>query len=105
MYKCEICGTAFDHPVVREYTDQSVDCKAAFRECVCPACFMPYIEEANTCPGCDGFKFQDEILCKSCRDALLERFRSFADELTSEQEQQLDEWLDGASVTDRGVWS
>lgn len=104
MYLCEICGTAFDHPFEREYTDQSVDCKAKFRECVCPACFMPYIEEANSCPGCDGFKFRDEILCKTCRADLLNRFKAFADKLKAEQEQQIDEWMDGDTIQNRGKW-
>lgn len=104
-YICETCGTVFDHPFIREYTDQTVDCSARFRECLCPACFMPYIEEANSCPGCDGFKFRDEILCKTCRAGLLKRFAAFADELTAEEEEQLDEWLDGVSITERKKWS
>ena len=105
MYLCENCGASFAHPFVREYTDQTVDCKATFRECLCPNCFMPYIEEANSCPGCDGFKFRDEILCKKCRADLLKRFTAFADELTAEQEQQLDEWLDGDTIENRRKWS
>lgn len=105
MYKCESCGTVFEHPYVRTYIDQSVDCKATFRECLCPACFMPDIDEANSCPGCDCFKFRDEILCKSCRSELLKRFTDFADELSPEQEEQLDDWLDGDSIKNRRKWS
>lgn len=105
MYKCEICDTAFDHPFIREYTDQSIDCSARFRECLCPVCHEPYINEANSCPGCDGFKFRNEILCKTCRADLLKRFKAFADELTEEQEQQLDDWLDGDTIENRGKWS
>ena len=104
MYKCEICGAEFAHPYIREYTDQTVDCKAKFLELLCPECFTPDIDEANSCPGCDGFKFRGEILCKTCRADLLKRFTAFADELTAEEAQQLDDWLDGVSITERKKW-
>lgn len=105
MMMCQTCGTAFDHPFIRTYKDQMVDCGATFREVLCPICYEPYIEEANSCSGCDGFKFCDEILCKKCRGDLLKRFAAFADELTAEQEQQLDDWLDGDTIENRGKWS
>lgn len=105
MYKCHTCGTAFDRPFIRYYNDQTVDCKATFREALCPVCFEPYIGEANSCPGCDGYKFKGEILCGDCRKSLLDRVIAFADELTAEQEQQLDEWLDGDVIENRRKWT
>ena len=105
MYLCELCGVAFDQPVTRSYIDRSVDCRATIYETLCPVCGEPYIEEADSCPGCDGFKFADERLCRKCRAGLLKKFRAFADELTAEEEEQLDDWLDGESIKDRGKWS
>ena len=105
MYKCRMCGIAFDFPFVQYYNDQTVDCKATFRDVLCPICFKPYIDEAESCPGCDGYKFKGEILCKDCREALLDRIKAFADELTAEQEQQLDEWLDGDTIENRRKWA
>lgn len=105
MYKCEKCGLPFEHPFVRKYTDKSVDCKATFYEPICPHCGDDNIGDANSCPGCDGFKFRDEILCKDCRKSLLDRVIAFADELTAEQEEQINDWMDGDVIENRGKWS
>ena len=105
MYLCDNCGRAFEHPFFEEYIDQTVDCKAAFREVLCPICYEPYIDEAESCPGCDGYKFKGEILCKDCREALLDRIKDFADELTAEQEEQFNDWMDGDVIESRGRWS
>lgn len=105
MYLCARCGAHFEHPFFDEYIDQTVDCKAKFREPLCPYCSDPVIDEANSCPGCDGFKFRDEILCKDCRASLLEHVRAFADELTAEQEEQFNDWMDGDVIENRGRWS
>jgi hypothetical protein len=45
-----------------------------------------------------------DILCKPCRERLKRKFIAFADELTAPEEEQLDEWLDGVSVTERKRW-
>ena len=43
-------------------------------------------------------------LCGSCRKDLLRRFTAFADTLTAEEEAQLDDWLDGDTITNRRNW-
>ena len=105
MYLCENCGTFFDKPIQKVFYDQSVDCSAKFYEQLCPVCMLPYFSDADYCPKCNGYKFTEEILCKTCRADLLKRFNKFADNLTAEEEQQLDEWTDGVSITERKKWS
>ena len=43
-------------------------------------------------------------LCRACRGDLLRRFTAFADTLTAEEEDQLDDWLDGDTITNRRTW-
>lgn len=108
MYLCDRCGAHFEHPFFDEYIDQTVDCKAKFREPLCPYCSDPVIDEANSCPGCDGFKFKNETLCKKCRKELLDRINNFFDELVKEfpeAEPQFDDWMDGDVIENRRKWS
>jgi hypothetical protein len=39
-----------------------------------------------------------DIICRRCRNELLERFQSFLDELTDAEINQLEDWLDGNSI-------
>lgn len=101
MKHCQICGTFFDSPVVLEGIDASVDPKYRYREELCPSCGQPYIEDASICPICHDYMPAGEIICKPCRQSLLRRFNAFADGLKEEEENQLDEWLDGRSIKER----
>ena len=104
-YLCEICGTAFDEPCVHTYVDRTVDCLAVVREPLCPACGQPDIVQADLCPKCQSPKPEDQCLCRECMGSLIRRFCAFADELTAEEEEALDDLLDGESVTARHDWN
>lgn len=104
-YYCETCGEFFCQPLHHQES-HSLD-GWTMKGCtyLCPSCCEPYIEEAEECPGCGGgFKRKHEILCRACRTALKERFSDFADTLTAEEEAQLDEWMDGDTITNRQRW-
>ena len=101
MYHCQICGTYFDAPSVLEGTDPTVGPGYRYREELCPVCGLPYIEGADTCPGCGQYMPAGKILCRACREELKRRLCEFADTLKAEEEEQLDEWLDGRSITER----
>ena len=101
MKHCQICNAYFDVPLVQEGTDATVSPGYRYREELCPICGQPYIEDAAVCPICRGDMPAGDILCKSCRRSLLSRFRDFADSLREEEEDQLDEWLDGRSIKER----
>lgn len=103
-YLCELCGTAFDEPRIHTYLDQTVDCRAVIRESLCPACGQPYIVQADLCPKCETPKPEDQRLCRGCMGSLIRRFCAFADELTADEEEALDDLLDGESVTTRQRW-
>ena len=101
MYHCQICDTYFDAPLVRDYRDPTVDTMARFREVVCPICGQPYIENTDSCPVCGKHMPAGQIICRTCRENLKHRLCAFADQLKAEEEEQLDEWLDGRSITER----
>lgn len=96
MYKCTDCGNVFDEPhKMGRYIEA---------EYVCPNCGSEYYEEAERCgnPTCYNYVFKGKIICKACQVELLNRFKAFADELTAAEEEQLDEWTSGLSITERG---
>lgn len=101
MLHCQICNAYFDAPTVREGPDPTVSPGYRYREELCPICGQPYIENAKSCPICRSYMPEGDIICKSCRRSLLSRFRDFADSLQEEEEDQLDEWLDGRSIKER----
>lgn len=101
MKHCTTCGVYFDAPLVREGTDPTVAPGYRYREELCPVCGQPYFEDADECPQCGSYMPAGDILCKTCRAALSARFTDFLDSLTAEEEEQLDEWLDGRSVKER----
>ena len=44
-------------------------------------------------------------MCRKCRKELLQKLNGFADLLSYEEEEQLDEWLDGESIRNRRNWA
>ena len=104
MYICEICATPFDEP--RKHVDRTVE-DGRIRtdiELLCPICASPYFANADVCPKCREWKPTKYLLCRACRADLLRRLTEFADKLTAEEEQQLDDWMDGDTITNRGKW-
>lgn len=103
-YQCPICNTKFDEPFKVNRTERIHEFMAHFVELSCPICGSPYFDELDTCPRCKGDMLKGEIICKYCRKDLLKRLNAFADYLYPEEEEQLDEWLDGESITNRKNW-
>ena len=104
MYICDICATPFDEP--RKHVEHTVE-DGRIRtdiELLCPICASPYFTNADICPRCGEWKLKQDPLCRACRADLLRRFTAFADKLTAEEEEQLDDWMDGASIKDRRSW-
>lgn len=100
MYLCRNCFRSFDEPHTvfeKVSTDRGAE---TYTYNICPHCEEDDFEEADHC-RCGDIKFKSNILCYGCRRTLAAKFNAFADELTAEEEEQLDEWLDGNSVTDR----
>ena len=104
-YFCQTCGTAFDAPLCHVSTERIDGHNREDREDLCPICCTPYFDEADACPKCGGPKLKTDLLCRPCRRALRDRVIDFADTLTAEEEAQLDDWLDGESVTNRRSWT
>lgn len=104
-YLCETCGAAFDAPLVRVSAEQIDGHRREDREALCPICCTPYFEEADACPKCGGPKRRADRLCRLCRRILKARVIDFADGLTAEEEAQLDDWLDGDTITNRRNWT
>lgn len=104
-YICNDCGAPFTTPIIvgggfqhgwgfrREYEEQ------------CPYCNSDDFDDAETCPNCNiSLMRVGDNLCPGCHAELFRKFRAFADELTAEEEKDLDDLLDGRSVTERNGW-
>lgn len=105
MYICDICNEEFAEPIaVKEMNGDGEHRWEEIFLC-CPICMESHYSAVDSCPVCDGWKLSGDKLCKPCRTRLKERFIAFADELTAEEEEQFDDWLDGVSVTERKKWS
>ena len=104
-YLCETCEAGFDAPLKKLSLEWIDDRRLRDEELLCPVCCQPHFAEADTCPACGGPKFVQAHLCRACRRDLKRRFSAFADSLTEEEEDQLDDWLDGVSVKDRRNWN
>jgi hypothetical protein len=104
MFVCDICDVTFSEPIaVKEMNGDGENRWEEITLC-CPVCLESRYSAINDCPVCDAWKLSKDILCKPCRAKLRDRFIAFADELTAEEEEQLDEWLDGVSITERKRW-
>ena len=104
MYLCPICNTAFDRPYIHTDYEWQDGFPRPDTEESCPICASPYFEKAVLCPRCGEWMPDRGRLCRTCRGDLLRRFTDFADTLTAEEEEQLDDWLDGDTITNRRTW-
>ena len=100
-YLCEFCGLFFDEPYRKETSEWIDGHRRIDREELCPGCGNYLFYPADLCPKCAHPKYTDDILCGACRRELREKFCAFADELTAEEETQLDSWLSMYSVSER----
>lgn len=104
-YRCDHCNTFFDEPSSIDYIDHLGEFTRRYTDYHCPICGCDSFSEADYCPKCDEPKMKEDILCRGCRQHLFKRFVDFADKLTAEEEDQLDEWLYGCSVKERLKWT
>lgn len=102
-YLCDICSVAFDEPLVIKRTVRLNGWLHNEEEALCPLCATPYFSEADRCK-CGEVKPKSKNLCRKCKRELLERVTAFFDELTAEEEEQFDEWMDGDTITNRKAW-
>lgn len=103
-YICKSCGTGFDEPVRIRRTEKIGEFRREYWDEYCQICGGEDFVDADIC-RCGKVKEKADILCEKCRRELKDKFISFADELTAEEEEQLDCWLECASVTDRENWA
>ena len=103
-YICDYCGARFDRPEAVNYVEVNGDFKRRYTEYFCPICGEESFSEADECPKCGEAKLTTDTLCRDRRKDLLKRFTVFADELTAEEETQMDTWLDGDTITNRRKW-
>lgn len=102
-YICEICGAGFDKPFPK-LSYIHIDGRVfKDREELCPVCFNYYFSPADLCQ-CGRPKRKGDHLCGECLKDLFKRFDDFADGLTEEEEDQIDDWLDGMSIKSRKTW-
>lgn len=103
MCICEDCKISFDEPNRATHMETIDGFVTKYVEETCPHCGSQYFVDADICQ-CGQEKRKDEILCESCRYKLKVKFMAFADELTADEENQMDEWLDGCSILERRKW-
>ena len=99
MFFCPNCNSVFTHPIVIPNGDQSEVGYSPTQ--YCPVCSEEsYFEEMDKCPKCGEYKKPNDRLCTNCTTTLKFKFRNFIDFLTAEEEEMLDDMLDGRSVTE-----
>ena len=104
MYICDICDVVFAEPVAVKEINGNGEHRWEEIFLCCPICMESHYSTVDECPVCDDWKMSGDRLCKPCRNRLKEKFIAFAGELTAPEEEQLDDWLDGVSVTERRKW-
>ena len=105
-YICNDCLQVFDDPAM---VDDSFDHAHGTERrylATCPFCGSVDIFIGSTCRNahCHNARRRGDILCTECRQELHKRLCTFFDTLTAEEEEQVDAWLDGKSITDRKNW-
>ena len=103
-YICDYCDARFDEPEAVNYVEVNGDFKRRYTEYFCPICGEESFSEADSCPKCGEAKLTTDTICRACSKDLLKRVSAFAATLTEEEEDQLDDWMDGASIKDRRSW-
>lgn len=99
MYMCNVCDALFDVPAVKTDFFDTAYGYAPYVTESCPVCGESF-SKAFSC-SCGGFKREGDIICCECREDLRARLNAFADDLTAEEEEQLDKWLEGHSIAER----
>lgn len=105
-WQCDLCGGVFSEPLTRRETCTDGDGRRQIVSTwLCPQCGLEtHLERVNRCPQCGSWKRRDDALCDICRGALKRRFCDFCDELTPEEADVLDDWLDGRSIHARDTF-
>lgn len=104
-YRCDYCGVFLDRPVRIRHTERIGDWTRTYTEDLCPSCGSEdCFSEANYCE-CGRPKNAADCLCTTCMVELKTRVCEFFDSLTSDEEEQFDEWMDGDTITNRRKWS
>lgn len=101
MWICKECKSIFSHAgTVRNGFTHAFG-TARWDEFICPTCGSDDVSRAIPCANPRdgvGAMLDGDIVCRRCRNELLERFQSFLDELTDAEINQLEDWLDGNSI-------
>ncbi len=105
MYQYNHCRVLFHAPTIQTHREQLGEFVREYTEEQCPICGCDSFETVSDCPKCGQSMASGSTLCGSCRQDLLRRFTAFADTLTAEEEAQLDDWLDGDTITNRRNWT
>jgi len=104
-YHCDYCGVYFDEPMTVTFREIVAERTMTYAEERCPVCGCSSFSGAKDCPKCGRPMPADDVLCDVCRADLKARVLAFADTLTAEEEEQLDGWLDGDTITSRRHWT
>lgn len=104
-YLCDYCGSYFDKPSKIHHRETVGEFTREYVDEVCPFCGCDSLSHACDCPKCGKHMYAGARLCDDCQKSLLERLTEFADGLTAEEEQQVDDWMDGDTITNRRNWT
>lgn len=104
-YLCDYCGAYFDKPSKIHHRETVGEFTREYVDELCPFCGCDSLSHACDCPKCGKPMCAGARLCDDCRKSLLDRLTEFADGLTAEEEQQVDDWMDGDTITNRRNWT
>lgn len=104
-YRCDYCGVYFETPNMVHHSEKVGDWIRGYNEELCPICGSDSFHDAASCPQCgDPMPAHEQHLCLACRKTLKKRFLAFAADLTPHEEAQIDDWMDGDTITNRRNW-
>jgi len=102
MIICNSCGHTFESaPYIPPHKRREYD---PVLEYGCPHCGSADIDEADEFPKCRNFMKKSDRLCVVFRTVLLARFKNFIGGLLPQEQDQLDDWIEGESVTNCEGW-
>lgn len=104
-FQCNYCNVGFDEPITITYKEHlGENMTRLYQDERCPICGCDSFREVDQCKQCGAIAECEDILCRKCKRNLKKRLITFFDELTAEEEEQFDEWMDGDTITNRREW-
>lgn len=97
QFRCLDCKSVFEAPVAKTYYS---DDYGDDTECYCPVCGSDTYEDVVECPGCEGWKKPNELVCISCHTYARRKLSAFARKFSEVLREEMNDILNTESLMD-----